>query len=945
MKKIVSIFLVFIVCFLLLPCSAFANGIPREYTDDEKKLIYAKYKDNEPILEACFNSDTTIAYWKFIHQMEEKKLVAWSLDWSSYLIEEHLDEQAYVAILTNLIAMQSVDIVEQVQNQSLFDNLKDGQDYAMDIVDIATAFIGGAGLFEEISPIIDAATDGAEILIENAEQAKYYQATIQDYSQSKRFLETVSQYAKDKELKSAARSLLKANDTLLEKRLEYLTSVTESLSEYESGFFLRNLSFALLKTTDTYQMDDVVKWYVDGGEKIFNSIQTFEARGKFIFKMAILAGDIGFGTTDTFIRYQEMRALSDIANAIVEANSQIVIPKGMDADSALADIQIKCEYYKMLISTHARGEHLIYQLLVSDAGLLSQFRVLFDYFKDPGDTTADWYEGQIDCFVRYSKMLDRMFELSEADVPHGLYNEEVDIPNGAVELNGHYYYIYDFAGLASDETNTWENALEYCKGVNGYLATITSQEENDFLFSYMQQEGYTSAYFGLSDAETEGTWVWSNSEQSSYTNWHDGEPNGENPGEDYAIFYYKYTDGTWNDGDFGKQTVDSGTAFICEWGQYEVGSAIESEGVSKIPATERDIVLVLDVSGSMYGTPIQETKKASVHFIDTIMGRDARIGIVAYDDSASQLSDFSTNQQVLTSAVSDVYSGGGTDIESGLKKAHSMLRKSDAKKKILVLMSDGEPNGGKQGDALVAYADEIKNDGITIYTLGFFGETGGYKSSAQELMERIASGGYHYEVENADDLVFFFEDIADQINGQKYIYVRIACPVDVTVLYNGESLCSAEDNLVLRTDFGTLTFEENEDAGANRDDRIKVLRLKEGVDYDVQICGIGHGLMDYTIGFMDENGDYSDFRRFEDIKITKKTVIDTVAAVAQESVLHIDEDGDGKYDLKLRAGENGYGEEVKESITQYVILGGGAGALLVIVVFATYRNRKKKIGR
>ncbi|MBS1335046.1 MAG: hypothetical protein HP054_05145, partial [Blautia sp.] len=69
-----------------------------------------------------------------------------------------------------------------------------------------------------------------------------------------------------------------------------------------------------------------------------------------------------------------------------------------------------------------------------------------------------------------------------------------------------------------------------------------------------------------------------------------------------------------------------------------------------------------------------------------------------------------------------------------------------------------------------------------------------------------------YEVANADDLVFFFQDMADQINGQKYIYVRIACPVDVTVTYRGEMLSSAEENQSLRTEFGTLTFEENESA-------------------------------------------------------------------------------------------------------------------------------------
>ncbi len=35
--------------------------------------------------------------------------------------------------------------------------------------------------------------------------------------------------------------------------------------------------------------------------------------------------------------------------------------------------------------------------------------------------------------------------------------------------------------------------------------------------------------------------------------------------------------------------------------------------------------------------------------------------------------------------------------------------------------------------------------------------------------------------------------------------------------------------------------------------------------------------MDYTIRFMDDTGEYTDLRKFDDIKITEQTVIDTVA--------------------------------------------------------------------
>lgn len=945
MKKIISILLAFTLCFSVLPYSAFAQNTVNDYTDDEKEFIYLKYTNNEHMLDALFNSDKAIAYWSMVNDTEENGLLKWSIDKASQIIGEYPDEQDYAEILANLVMMQSGDIAEQVQNQSQYDDLKDGVDYTMDIVGIASDFVGGAHLLETISPIIDAATGGAEVIIDNVEQAKYYEASIRDYTQSKLFLEAVANYAENKELQKAASSLVAANDKLLESRLKYLADSAATLADYEAGFFVDNMSFALLKTAELYQTDETVKWYVDCGEKLSDSIGAIFSAGSFAFNMTMLAGDIGFGTSDAFNRYQEMKIVSDVAGAIVEANRQITTPKNVDEDSALTDIQTKCDYYKMLISTHARGEYLVYQLLVNDAGLLSDFRVLFDCFKEPGETTDSWYAKQIDCMTEYYDILDGMFDISDDNVPYGLY-DDIDVPDNAVEFNGHYYYLYDFAGLSPDESNTYENALGYCEGVNGYLATITSQEENDFLYAYMMQEGYSSAYFGYSDSENEGTWTWCNGEKSSYTNWHNTEPNGENSDEDYAMFYYKYSDGTWNDGDFGNRTANSGTAFICEWGEYEITPQIEITEPVRTTSDERDIVLVLDVSGSMSGTPMEETKKASVNFIDTILNEDASIGIVTYDNSASRASDFSVNKASLENIVSGIYDGGGTNIEAGLREAHSMLSSSNAKKKIIVLMSDGEPNDGKEGDALVAYADEIKGDGVLIYTLGFFEDLGGYKSSAQQLMERIASDGCHYEVANADDLVFFFGDIADQLNGQKYIYVRIACPVDVSVTYQGQTLNSAEDDLSLRTDFGTLTFEENEEAMQNgTDDRIKVLRLKEGTDYDLRLTGTGHGLMDYTIGFMDDEGNYSDLRKFEDIKITKRTVIDTVAATSKESTLNIDENGDGKYDLRLRAGENGYGEEIKQDYLVYIIIGGCAVLLLLIGVITAHKVCTKKKGK
>ena len=105
----------------------------------------------------------------------------------------------------------------------------------------------------------------------------------------------------------------------------------------------------------------------------------------------------------------------------------------------------------------------------------------------------------------------------------------------------------------------------FCKWLGGHLATITSQEENDAIYEFMKQDGLDNAYFGFSDIEDEGEWKWIDGTKSDFTNWHTGEPNGENSKENYAMFYEKYTDGTWNDGDFTFAQRGQPSVFICEW--------------------------------------------------------------------------------------------------------------------------------------------------------------------------------------------------------------------------------------------------------------------------------------------------------------------------------------------------------------------------------------------
>lgn len=122
----------------------------------------------------------------------------------------------------------------------------------------------------------------------------------------------------------------------------------------------------------------------------------------------------------------------------------------------------------------------------------------------------------------------------------------------------HRYRIYK-------GVHTWVEAKMFCEVLGGHLATMTTPEENAFVHGFMVECGYTTAYFGLNDLTKKSEWEWVTGEPLVYTNWHRGEPS-RGLSERYGMYYYKHTEGTWNDAHFYERAkVDPGCSFICEW--------------------------------------------------------------------------------------------------------------------------------------------------------------------------------------------------------------------------------------------------------------------------------------------------------------------------------------------------------------------------------------------
>lgn len=117
-------------------------------------------------------------------------------------------------------------------------------------------------------------------------------------------------------------------------------------------------------------------------------------------------------------------------------------------------------------------------------------------------------------------------------------------------FQGHLYILF------KDGNTTRYLAGHMAKSCGGYLASITSAAENQFLASLMNSDQnlfasyydskYNSrskmgAWIGLVQnpkaAEPRGGWAWENGEPLSYTNWHSGKPNEHRSGDDFGMFY------------------------------------------------------------------------------------------------------------------------------------------------------------------------------------------------------------------------------------------------------------------------------------------------------------------------------------------------------------------------------------------------------------------------
>ena len=212
------------------------------------------------------------------------------------------------------------------------------------------------------------------------------------------------------------------------------------------------------------------------------------------------------------------------------------------------------------------------------------------------------------------------------------------------------------------------------------------------------------------------------------------------------------------------------------------------------PNAKISVVLVIDISGSMRGKPIEEAMRAANTLLDQL-GSEDRVAIVAFADEVntdpaelaeSRELDFTTDKNAVRNVVNflDANIGWDTPLYDGIYKGIKLVSTEPVGKRAVIVMTDGiDERDNAQGvpvkDAGSQSAPddpihEANRHNIPIFTVGL-----GNKIDAKYL-SRLAerTGGVYQQAPEPEELTPLFENVLNQLKQQYALTYNSTLPKD-----------------------------------------------------------------------------------------------------------------------------------------------------------------------
>ncbi|HTU92639.1 MAG TPA: VIT domain-containing protein, partial [Gemmataceae bacterium] len=190
--------------------------------------------------------------------------------------------------------------------------------------------------------------------------------------------------------------------------------------------------------------------------------------------------------------------------------------------------------------------------------------------------------------------------------------------------------------------------------------------------------------------------------------------------------------------------------------------------MSKRHQVPRDLVLVLDTSGSMRGAKMEQARKALKYCLDNL-GANDRFGLINFATTVNRYEDklLTANAEQIAKAkkwVEDLEATGGTAINDALASALELRNKEEGRSFTVVFFTDGQPTIGETNEDRIIQNTLAKNTANTrIFTFG----VGDDVNAA--MLDQLAD-----KTRAVSTYVRPAEDIENKVSG---LYSKISHPV------------------------------------------------------------------------------------------------------------------------------------------------------------------------
>ncbi|MCO6489157.1 MAG: VWA domain-containing protein [Phaeodactylibacter sp.] len=199
---------------------------------------------------------------------------------------------------------------------------------------------------------------------------------------------------------------------------------------------------------------------------------------------------------------------------------------------------------------------------------------------------------------------------------------------------------------------------------------------------------------------------------------------------------------------------------------------VDAEGI--------DIMMALDLSSSMLAQDfkpdrLEVSKRVAAEFVDK--RRYDRIGLAVFAGEAFTQCPLTTDHRVLKNFLAELECGileDGTAIGMGLATAVHHLEESEAKSKVVILLTDGVNNAGYINPLMAAQI--AQKVGVKVYTIGV-GSTG----DALTPVSRRSDGRYIFGLARVEIDEELLRNIANMTDGE---YFRATSAESLERIYN-----------------------------------------------------------------------------------------------------------------------------------------------------------------